>query len=293
MFTQVIEYILPVEHYIELVGVMTDCAVVLPFIEKYVNKVYNHLNNLNSQMCLTNLLYKWFISLFMENMSPGLWIPIWDLMMIEGNIVLIKAAIIIILLCKDEIVKKKEVGELFIFFEETISCFNSPKFLEMLIEKKFTFDMKYLCESRSKNLPKIIESIKKTKENKKEDENESCNGEWPLCLSAISKVNIPSVLVLKEQFPIKMTSNLFDSNINVYSFIKYFNKKRKVKEDNEFCLLRSASNDSESLDAFGESISEKKKHKLYHKNILYRAIHICGSEAMEEEESSDDRSYST
>ncbi|MCQ2818476.1 MAG: TBC domain-containing protein [archaeon] len=248
------------EYYMEFSGLMTDCALVLPFIEKFVPEVYQHINKLNVQMCLTNLLYRWFISLFVENMHINIWLPIWDLMMIEGNIVLIKAAILIILLAKDEILQKKDMGEISTFFDEEIRNFNSPEFLEMLINRKFTLNTRYLNLSREKNLPKIIDSIKKNKEKPINIKEEECNIEWPLCVCSFSDIAFKRVFVTKVFSKPNIDNNFFDYKENINHKIHKFMEKEMENELNN-------RNEEEDL----------KKRRIFKNILFYRANHVCGN----------------
>ena len=123
-----IETILPVEHYCELSGVMCDCTILLPFIKTMVPEVFNHLSSLGFELTLNNLLYKWFVSVFMQGMNEDIWLPIWDLLFIEGYIILFKAAIGILFLAKDEILARDNMLDINNYFEEEIGNFKSEKF---------------------------------------------------------------------------------------------------------------------------------------------------------------------
>ena len=67
IFVQILENILPCEYYSELVGIMGDCSLCLKILMESNKKVMLKLKGF--EVILNNLLYKWFISLFVENTS--------------------------------------------------------------------------------------------------------------------------------------------------------------------------------------------------------------------------------
>ncbi len=58
---------LPCEYYSELLGIMTGCSLCLTILKETNKKIMKKLEGL--EVVLNNLLYKWFISLFVENTS--------------------------------------------------------------------------------------------------------------------------------------------------------------------------------------------------------------------------------
>ena len=64
IFVQIIENILPCEYYSELVGIMGDCSLCLKLLTETNKKVMAKIKGF--EVILNNLLYKWFISLFVE-----------------------------------------------------------------------------------------------------------------------------------------------------------------------------------------------------------------------------------
>lgn len=241
---------------------MTDCVIVMPFIERYVPKVYNHLCKLNCLMCLSNLLYKWFISLFSENMSTNIWLPIWDLMILHGNIILIKAAIIIILLDQDNILKQKDMGEISMYFEEGISSFNNPNFLDYLIKKKFLLKTDVLNRLREIHISKIKEKVKNNSSINDQNnlEDKECNVEWPLCINSFSNEDSKPVFIIKQLFPPQIINNFFSITSNPEELILDYNNRinynyNKIKKD-----------------------EQKLKHHIFKHLLFYRDNHKCGNE---------------
>ena len=124
---------------------MTDSAIMLNMIEDSLPKVINHLQKNNSEIFLKNLLYKWFISLFLENMNKKISYVIFDFFLFEGNIILFKATLLIIFLIKDKILNINNFADFNKFFEEDINNFNHKNFTDLLLKNNlFKFDMNFI-----------------------------------------------------------------------------------------------------------------------------------------------------
>lgn len=72
----------------------------------------------NFEVILNNLLYKWFISLFIENTSHETFLNVWDALMLDGNIVLLRAVSSILDLMEEQILQADGFEELTKIFEE-------------------------------------------------------------------------------------------------------------------------------------------------------------------------------
>lgn len=265
MFVQLIETILPVEHYCELSGVMCDCAILLPFIKNMVPQVCDHLATLGFELTLNNLLYKWFVSIFMQGMNEEIWLPIWDLLFLDGYIVLFKAAIAILILAKDQILKLDNILDINNFFEEEIINFKDEHFIDYLINLKFTFDIGYILEKREINLPKVIENIKQTSDYKlkqyEKKEKLECNLDWPVCLDSLRHFSIIHSMVFKALTLPKVVDDFYEVKNSTYL---------KIKEQKE--------KDAKKLKEM-ESLEDEKKKKtiIFGDLLIERQIHQCGT----------------
>lgn len=66
VFTEVMEEILPINYYSELVGIMTDCSILNTLLQKYIPDLYTHLTKNGFELNLNNFIYKWLVSLFIQ-----------------------------------------------------------------------------------------------------------------------------------------------------------------------------------------------------------------------------------
>ena len=260
-----IETILPVEHYCELSGVMCDCTILLPFIKTMVPEVVNHLSSLGFELTLNNLLYKWFVSVFMQGMNEDIWLPIWDLLFIEGYIIVFKAAIGILFLAKDEILARDNMLDINNYFEEEIVNFKSDKFTEFIINKKFSFTLDYILKKRENTLPKIIENIKQTSDYKlrqyEKKEKVECNLDWPVCLDSLRRFNIIHSMVFKVITPPKIQNDFYDLKGNTCLKV------------NDYRLT-----DSKKKKEIDSLVDEKKKKTIiFGEMVIERRNHQCGT----------------
>ncbi len=190
LFVQIIENILPCEYYSELVGIMGYCSLCLRILTESNKKVMLKIKNF--EVILNNLLYKWFISLFIENTSHETFLNVWDALMLDGNIVLLRAVSSILDLMEEQILQVDGFEELTKIFEEKISKYNCPrdKFMKLLLnEGKLRYSNAEIEEMREEINREAINTIIKTKKNEKKKIQVDINGEeiecdldYPFCL---------------------------------------------------------------------------------------------------------------
>lgn len=190
IFVQVIENILPCEYYSELVGIMGDCSLCLKILMESNKKVMLKIKGF--EVILSNLLYKWFISLFVENSSYDTFLCVWDVLFLDGNIVLLRAVSSILDLMEDQILQTDGFEELTKLFEEKISKYIFPrdKFMKLLLnEGKFKYTNAEINNMREEINREAINTIIKTKKNEVKKIQLDINGEeiecdldYPFCL---------------------------------------------------------------------------------------------------------------
>ena len=50
-----------------MLGLLTDASIVITFIESYLPDLHKHLVEVGFELHLNNLIYKWFLALFIQN----------------------------------------------------------------------------------------------------------------------------------------------------------------------------------------------------------------------------------
>ena len=66
---QILENFLQVEYYSELSGILVDNTIVFNLLKKYLPKLMNHLFDNGYELSLNNIICKWLVSLFIQNIS--------------------------------------------------------------------------------------------------------------------------------------------------------------------------------------------------------------------------------
>ena len=107
IFTQIIERYLPGDFYLLFYGVRKDMKV----IEKIIKKELHFLDT-NTELCISNLISKCFISLFAQNIPDPILFIIWDAFFIYGEIILYRAFIWIAYLHYDKSLKDNDIEDI-------------------------------------------------------------------------------------------------------------------------------------------------------------------------------------
>ena len=156
------------------------------------------------------------------------------------------------------------------FFESKIVEFNNvEKLMKILLESKDTFDMEIITKGREQFLPKVIETIKKTKSTQQTQEisNEECDLDWPFCVKDLNKTNVQHVLVIKRLTPIRIEENFYTEKIK--EKIQAYKEKQKKR------------NESKNKNQYHELMTDKEKFiskvEIYGQLLIERKEHTCGS----------------
>lgn len=263
------------EHFSELVGIMTDCSILIQIVKEILPDIYNHLHSFGFDLSLNNLLYNWLVSIFVQSMKKEVWMPIWDILFIDGNITIFKAAIFILTLAKDLILKQTNMIEISQFFEEEFKNFSDERLLDYLICKPFPYSMDQINELRKIQMPKVEQNIKQTsdyKKNRYKDQKLVCNLDWPICLNNLTNINIEHVSVLKRAIFPTIAEDFYSATKDVYSIAKYQEKSdqamQKIKKINDDYSLKS------KLDIFQNLLIERHQHNCNSNKSIINEIEI-------------------
>ena len=243
---------------------MVDSAVILDNIRISLPNIYNHLKKYKIDICLNNLIFKWLVTLFFENMNESISLPIMDSLLLFGDITLYKASILILYLEAKEILKCNNLGDACIFFDEKIKLFSHKKFSTYLLNKDiFNLNIEDINKLRAKKLPKINENIKQINKNdmkkKKKLLDSKCNIDWPYCIELLGTTRIIDVMKHKCIEKPLIENDYYDISHNVY----------KLAESAEEAKVNSR----KILE--NEKNKKKKKTKIYGNLLIERPYHKC------------------
>jgi hypothetical protein len=156
----IIEKIFPINYYNELSGLVTDSTIVQSLLKTNFPIMFKLLEKSGGIMYLTNSINKWFLTIFINCISEVYSNLIWDLFLLEGNIVIFKALYAIIRMMENRIMECKNYDDLnnvFHNYPPTLKV--RGKLAYYLISKKFYFNMDKIKNYRKKLNNKIIKEI--------------------------------------------------------------------------------------------------------------------------------------
>ena len=245
---------------------MVDSAVILDNISVSLPKIYNHLKKYKIDICLNNLIFKWLVTLFFENMDETIYLPIMDSLLLFGDITLYKASVLILHFEEKEILKCDNLGDASIFFDEKIKLFSDKQFSNFLLNKEiFNLNIEDINKLRATKFPKINEGIRQMNENMngrdKKLLDSKCNKDWPYCIELLGKTRIIDVMKYKCIEKPLIENDYYDVSHNVYGLAKngreeQINARKKIEN---------------------EKNQKKKKTKIYGNLLMDRPCHKCDS----------------
>ena len=82
IFVQIIENILPINYYYDSMGIIIDNNILFKKLEILNKTLMNHFKKNKFELLIKNILYKWLICLFAQNIKDELLFLIWDVFFI-------------------------------------------------------------------------------------------------------------------------------------------------------------------------------------------------------------------
>ncbi len=248
---------------------MTDTSIVQVLLRKNFKSIYESLEKNGASLYLNNAVNKWLLSIYTQGISEVYFYFIWDMFLLEGNIIIFKTIYAMIILLENDIAKSKSYEQLNNVFNEVPLGFNERgKLAYYLISKKFNFNLDMIKKYRRILSNQIIKGIidlgffqdnleeEDSKINKKK--NIICDLDWPLCSK--DKKDLEKGydhIVLRQLDEPCVIDNYFDNPEEYKKDVK--EEKEDNKEDND-------------LNHF--------KAKRYRELLIERKKHFCGINLM-------------
>ena len=255
---------------------MTDSAIVLLLLKENFKDTFNDLENRGNILYLNNSINKWLLSIFIQGMSEIYSNLIWDMFLLEGNIIIFKAIYAIFKIMEKDLTENRTFDRFSkVFNDIPLDFTNRGRLAYYLISKQFNFNMNMIIKHRRAISSQIIKEIinlgtfqvEEEDEKKIENKNE-CDLDWPQCKN--DKKNLEKdydYVVLKELEEPK----IIDDYIDNYGQYKDETKQNDYKYKN---INFINDDDIESL-----KIKYFKEERF--KDILIeRKKHYCGSKKM-------------
>jgi hypothetical protein len=212
IFTQIIEYLLPLNYYSELAGVIIDTKLICIYLEKYIPDLDQFFKITNFDLNVNNFIHKWLLSIFTQTLSIPLIYNFFDFFFLEGNIALFKGVLGIFASIKKYIFKSKDFETIYSSLSnQPFLIKNSDLLLYFLSKRKFQINESELNNYRNILHKSVIDSLisEGSLNNKKrknsihkisfKDQIKECNLKWPSCIYEMSNKDIIEILILKNE----------------------------------------------------------------------------------------------
>ena len=253
---------------------MTDTAIARFLIKENFNETFIMLEDTGASLSLNNVINKWFLSIFIQGTSELYSNFIWDLFLLEGNIITFKAVYAVFIILEKHLKKLKS-------FEALNNAFNKiplelkqrGKLAYYLIGKKFNFNMDHIKRYRKMLSSQVIKEIldlgmfkchnKDDEEDKdKTKENEIiCDLDWPQCIKDKKNLEIESDLIvfkeLEEPYVIEDYIDYYDDYKNGIKIIEYKTNNMNFLNDDD---IESKKIQFFKEQRFKDLLIERKKH---------------------------------
>lgn len=262
LFVQLMENILPIIYYSELVGIVVETTLIEALIEFYFPKFNEFLIENNFNVSLRNFINKWMVCLFTQSMSPEMVYTFFDFLFLEGRELLIKNALFIISFIHDKFIMNNDIECMYSIFNKGILNIHDPRtMMYFLDEKKFELKSSKIQNFYKKLEDSIVskfkeeafaskeEKEKKSQANKNSLKNKGviCNPIWPTCYYDDYTQNIVDVLILRES----KLPNIIDD---------YYYIKHKKYPDNDIYGIYGYDQATPSPSIMKEVFIERHKH---------------------------------
>jgi len=165
-----IESILPIDYYINMIGILTDQKVLAHLLQITLPDFVNHMKKMKVDPMLISL--QWFMCSFSYNLHSEVSERIWDYFFLYGSKILFCAALALISLIKNEFLKCKSdeksiiifinIEDIFFLIKKAPSNFqNVEALIQTMFLKKFkVLTNKRITKLRSKARKVIIKRMK-------------------------------------------------------------------------------------------------------------------------------------
>ena len=228
LFVQIIEKILPLNYYSNVLGVLVYSSLIEQLLSQFLPELFNFIQKNYYEIHITNILYKWLLSLFVEGFPEKLSLRIWDALFLNGDIILFKAALGIIRLLKNDILKVKSTEELTLLFEHKIKEMKDPSFMiYFLLLRKFDFDIKQLYNIRIEVESQIYNSCMKNIKIKKKKKKSRKNTDDDIC--QCNPYEIQNYIVLQKNEKMNIIDNYCDN----YNYYQNNNQRLSIRTQSE------------------------------------------------------------
>ena len=258
VFCELIEEILPLNYYSEMCGVMADMQVISNLIKNLMPKISAILEEKEENVgdyIGNNLINQGLNNLFTNDMLDNdTSLLIWDLLFLEGNIILIKSCLALYECLSPILLKSQRNIE---SFKKIIDVdlrnikHDNDELINYLFIKQLNFGENYINEERFKYSSQIAEAFEndtidtiksklKISYNKQLDiqldKTKNCNKNWPYCVNDTYFENVTQIVfytTLSKQKMGEYKENYFFDGLKLKKEKELKEKKIKKKREED------------------------------------------------------------
>ena len=158
IFTQIVENLLPIDYYSDMLGILTDQRIFNTLLTKKYPKLVAHMQV--HAYSLDLIAFQWFVTLFFNRVSMETERFILSAFLLKGQKVIIRIALIIVDYFKEKIMKADDFLEIYKIFDGEPFTEITPAILsKMLKTKKLKITRRQLDDWRSKMRPEVIAEL--------------------------------------------------------------------------------------------------------------------------------------
>jgi len=266
---------------------MVDINIIIYFIKKYFPKI-KIFNNKMFENLIVNFINKNIICLLTNDLNEKTSLLIWDLIFLEGNIVIMKAFLSIINILKNELLTIKSEEDL-IPLKNMLDKTKDIKednllFLQSLTIRQYEFTSEYLDNIRysssisfaqnleNENLEQIqckLRTNYSARMKTMESKYKNCNKKWPYCLNDTyfeTVTNILEYLVINHKNKSNIIENYFFNNVNNNENDNHQDKKNCDEDYYDIALERRPHYCSEIIEEIEKERNINKEEKKINNN---------------------------
>ena len=216
MFCNLIEDILPLNYYSEMCGIIVDMTIIKALVIKYfpnLEPIFEEKEENCGEYICDNFINRGLTNLFTNDMlDEKTSLLIWDLIFLEGNVIILKSFISIYCCVRQKLVSvPKNIENFQIIINEDIKRIGPESYdlIHGLVIKQYEFSEEFLNTARFGLSVQVAETLEsdaieviksKIKTNNKNIEinhatkYKKCNRKWPYCLNDAYFENVDQVL---------------------------------------------------------------------------------------------------
>jgi len=221
-----------------MAGLMIDVDIMLLLVQKYFPELISIMEEKYFLEYFKNILFQWFLSLFIHDFSFEASLVIWDILFLDKFVVLFKTVICLVkYIQKDFMNSKIESLEIFRnFMKNSFTNFTDISYLMYFISlRKFEFNSNIIERNRIFLEQSTIEHINRInthKLNKLKERmkimDEECNIDLQICIyDAVATYKVTDHFVYKLSENLELIEDYFDNGcINYKTYIPFFEKNK-------------------------------------------------------------------